>query len=156
MKSYPMRYFNIILFTLLFYVISNAQIVTTEPPIPFVNKPVKVIFDATLGTGGLAGFTGDVYAHTGVITDKSLNGNDWKYVKTGWGQNTADTKLTRIGQDLYELEIQPSIRGYYGVPTNETILKMAFVFRSDDTSLEGKDDGGKDIFIDVFTEGFFV
>jgi 1,4-alpha-glucan branching enzyme len=137
-------------------VVSRAQIVTTNPTIPIESQPVSIIFDATQGTAGLAGFTGDVYAHTGVITDKSTSGSDWKYVKTNWGQNTQETKLTRIGNDLYELNIVPSIRTYYGVPSNEIILQIAFVFRSADSSLEGKDDGGKDIFVDVFAAGFIV
>ena len=54
----------------------NAQIVTTQPAFPTDSDAIIVTFDATLGTGGLAGYTGDMYAHTGVITDLS-NGN-WK------------------------------------------------------------------------------
>lgn len=150
-----MKSFLILLFTL-FTLIAQTQVVTTDPSIPVENQPVKIIFNATQGTAGLAGFNGDVYAHTGVITDKSTSGSDWKYVKTDWGQNTPDTKLSRIGTDMYELNIQPTIRAYYGVPASEDILQMAFVFRSADTSLEGKDDGGKDIFVDVFMEGFIV
>lgn len=130
----------------------SAQIITTDPAIPLENNSLTITFDATEGTGGLIGYTEDVYAHTGVITDKSTSGSDWKYVKTNWGQNTAETKLTRIGNDLYELELGPSISQYYGVPGNETILQLAFVFRSADSQFEGKDDGGTDIFIDVFTE----
>jgi len=133
-----------------------GQLVVTEPAIPIETKAVKVIFDATKGTGGLQGYSGDVYAHAGVITDKSNSGSDWKYVKSNWGQNTADTKLTRIGTDLYELNVGPTIRSFYGVPSNEVIIQMAFVFRSADASQTGKDDGGTDIFIDVFSEGFFV
>jgi hypothetical protein len=33
---------------------------------------------------------------------------------------------------------------------------MAFVFRSADSQLEGKDDGGVDIFVQVFQEGLSV
>lgn len=138
----------------------QAQLVTTDPAIPITNQAVKVIFDATLGSGGLAGYTGDVYAHTGVITENSASGGDWKYVMTSWGQNTPETKLTRIGTDLYELEITPSIIDYYGVPLGEQILQMAFVFRSDvevgGIWLEGKTATGGDIFIDVFGSGLQV
>jgi hypothetical protein len=63
-----------------------SQIVETEPPVPVETEPVTVIFDATKGSGGLAGYMGDVYAHTGVITQFSAGGSDWKYVKTGWGE----------------------------------------------------------------------
>ena len=138
----------------------NAQLVTTEPPLPVVSGPVTVTFNASLGSGGLAGYTGDVYAHTGVITQYSSGGSDWKYVKTGWGENTPETKLTRIGQDLYSLAITPNIREYYGVPADEQILQMAFVFRSGEqvegAYLEGKTESFGDIFIDVVEEGLFV
>jgi 1,4-alpha-glucan branching enzyme len=133
--------------------ITYAQVVTTDPPFPNLEQPVTVIFDATQGTGGLKDYSGDVYAHTGVITDESIQPSDWKYVKTNWGVNTPETKLTRVDDDLYELYID-DIRAYYGVPAGVEILRLAFVFRSGvrtgDRFLEGKDDGGADIFVDIF------
>jgi len=89
---------------------STAQLVVTDPALPLSSDAVTITFDATKGSGGLEGYTGDVYAHTGVITENSTSGSDWKYVKSGWGVNIPDTKLERIGQDLYELEIGPSVR----------------------------------------------
>jgi 1,4-alpha-glucan branching enzyme len=138
----------------------RAQVVITDPPLPLVTSPVTVIFDATQGSGGLAGYTGDVYAHTGVITEFSTSGSDWKYVMSNWGQNTPETKLTRIGQDLYSLQVTPNVRDYYGVPASEQILKMAFVFRSASQVggqwLEGKTETGGDIFVDVYEAGLSV
>ncbi|MDP4204523.1 MAG: alpha-amylase family glycosyl hydrolase [Bacteroidota bacterium] len=148
-----MKKLYLTLFWLCIYVISSAQI-TTSPALPTVSNPVTITFDATQGSAGLKGYTGDVYAHTGVITDKSTSSTDWKYVKTNWGTNTPDTKLTRIATNIYQLTIQPDIRTYYGVPTTEKILKMAFVFRSSDASLTGKATGDADIFVDLYSEGF--
>lgn len=133
----------------------KAQVVTWDPSFPVADGSITVYFHATEGNGGLAGYTGDVYAHTGVITDASTSSSDWKYVKTDWGVNTPETKLTRIDTDLYKLDIA-NIRNYYGVPATEKILKLAFVFRSSDSSLEGKDTGGSDIFIDVYEPGVNV
>ncbi len=135
---------------------TEAQIITTDPALPMANNQVIIYFDATMGTGGLENYTGDVYAHTGVLTDMSSGASDWKYIKTDWGINTAETKLTRVEANLYSLDIGPSIRDYYGVPNTETITHMAFVFRSSDSSREGKDDGDSDIFVDVFQEGLSV
>lgn len=144
----------------LFPLFISGQLVWTDPALPIIDQPVTVYFDATQGSGGLAGYTGDVYAHTGVITDSSTSGSDWKYVKTDWGQNTPETKMSRIGQDLYSIAINPTIIDYYGVPVSEQILKMAFVFRSATTVggdwLEGKTETGGDIFIDVFEAGLNV
>jgi len=137
-----------------------AQLVVTEPPIPVVTESVTVIFDATLGSGGLSGYTGDVYAHAGVITQNSSGSSDWQYVKSDWGENTTATKMTRIGQNLYSLQITPSIHDYYGVPLDEDIYQMAFVFRSatqvGGNWLVGKTESDGDIFIDVFEAGLSV
>lgn len=142
------------------YLAVQAQLIVTNPPFPSENDLTEIIFDATQGNGGLAGYDGDVYAHTGVITNLSTDLSNWKYVKTGWGQNTDATKLTRIAPDLYKLTIDPTIRQYYGVPAAEQILKMAFVFRSGvqvgGSWLEGKTETGGDIFADVYPSGLFV
>jgi len=128
---------------------TKAQIVTTNPSFPTEGKVIEIIFDASLSSGGLATYTGtDVYAHTGVITDKSTGASDWKYATT-WKDNSAKYKLTSLGNKKWKLEISPDIRAYYGVPAGEKILKMAFVFRNGTATAEGKDNG-KDIMVDVF------
>lgn len=136
-----------------------AQVVTTNPAFPTESGSVTIYFDASQGNKGLENYSGDVYAHTGVITDKSTGSSDWKYVKTNWGENTADTKLSRTGTNSYLLTIDNPL-DYYGVPEGETIQKLAFVFRSGDTVngsyKEGKDDGNSDIFIDIFSKGLVV
>lgn len=138
------------------HLFAAGQVVTSDPVFPSADRPVTITFDATKGTGGLKGYSGDVYAHTGVITEKSTSGSDWKYVKTNWGENTPATLLSRISTDLYSLEIAPNIREYFGVPVSEKITDLAFVFRSSDSNLEGKDDGGSDIFLELYEEGFNI
>ncbi len=101
-------------------------------------------------------YTGDVYAHTGVITNKSTGSTDWQYVKTEWGENTTETKLTRIEANKYTLTISPSITEYYEVPSDENILQIAFVFRSHDNSKQAKTAEGGDIFVELFEETLSV
>ncbi len=104
---------------------AGAQI-TTDPALPTATGPVTITFDATQGGGGLKGYTGDVYAHTGV----SIEGRTtWRYVIGSWGNNNNQPKLTRIATDLYELRIEPSIHAFYGVPADSLITRMNFVFR---------------------------
>ncbi|MDR1763172.1 MAG: T9SS type A sorting domain-containing protein [Dysgonamonadaceae bacterium] len=134
----------------------TAQVVTTNPAIVTQDcGEVEVIFDATKGSGGLKDFTGDVYAHTGVITTASANGSDWKHAPT-WGDNSAKYKLTSLGGNKWKLLITPSISAYYNLAANEKVTKLAFVFRSADKTKEGKDTGGADIFVDVHEEGLAV
>ncbi len=159
LNSNPMKVLQRLLLALLMItgnLVVSGQVVTSDPAIPVASKPVTIYFDATQGTGGLKDYSGDVYAHTGVLTTSSTNTKDWKYVKTDWGVNTPETKLTRVATNLYSLEISPSIRGYYDVPENETITHLAFVFRSADNSKEGKDDGGVDILLEVFEPGLNI
>jgi glycosidase len=159
MQYFFKRNIYLLIFVSISHVIT-AQVVTPDPVFPQANDSVNIIFHATEGTGGLANFTGDVYAHTGVITQASTSPGDWKYVKTGWGTNTPETKLQKIGLNLYRLSIKPDIRTYYGVPAGEKILQMAFVFRSaaevGGSYLEGKDEGGADIFVTVYEPGLNI
>ncbi|MDZ7741374.1 MAG: alpha-amylase family glycosyl hydrolase [Bacteroidota bacterium] len=150
--KYSRALFSILLVSIFSIIQLQAQLITTVPQFPVEDESVEVIFNATLGNGGLAGYEGDVYAHTGVITDESSSSSDWRYVKSDWGQNTPETKLTRLDNDLYQLSIGPNIRDYYGVPQGEDILQMAFVFRSEDSQLTGRDEGGLDIFVDVYEQ----
>jgi len=138
-----------------FYLSGFAQ-VTSNPPLPNESGTVTITYDATAGTAGLKDYTGDIYAHTGVITDLSTSVSDWKYVIAPWTTNTEKAKLTRITANTYTLDITPDIRSFYGVPTGEKIKQMAFVFRSADQTKEGKATGGKDILLDVYDSGLNV
>ncbi len=141
-------------------VIQTRAQITVTPVMPNDQDSIVLIFDAAQGNAGLAGYSGEVYAHTGVITNLSSSNSDWKYVKSGWGVNIPACKLTSLGNNIYKLSIAPSIRNYYGVPAGETILKMAFVFRSGvqvgGTWLEGKTSAGGDIFYSVYPSGLSV
>lgn len=151
-------YTYLLFFLLLIPSIGVGQIIITTPAFPTQNSEVTITFDASLGSQGLKDFTGDIYAHTGVITDKS-NGQ-WTHVKADWGVNIAACKMTRTSANIYTLNITPNIRDFYAVPADETIEKMAFVFRSANPEptnyLEGKDTGNKDIFVELSTEGLNV
>lgn len=144
-----------ILLSLLLPIFTTGQVITSTPSFPTKNAAVTIVFDATLGSGGLKDYTGDVYAHTGVITDKSNSNSDWKYTPT-WGDNNEKYKLNSLGNNKWSLSINPNIREYYGVDNEEKVIKMAFVFRSSDNTKEGKGDGGSDIFVDVSEEGLQV
>lgn len=119
--------------------------VTTVPSIPTVSDAITVTFDAT-GTG-LAGYTGTVYAHTGV----TLNGTKWQNVIGSWGNNTTQPALTKIGTDLYQLSIMPDVTTFYNV-TSGTISELDFVFRSSD----GSQQTSPDIFTTIYAAGLNV
>ncbi len=135
---------------------TSAQVITTDPEFPTAGNAVTIYFDAAMGNQALKDFLGDIYAHTGLITDKSLSSTDWQYVIAGWTENTEKAKLIKISTNLYSIEIQPSIKEFYGVAEDEEILQLAFVFRNSDGSKEGKEADGGDIFVDVYEPGLSV
>jgi hypothetical protein len=120
----------------------------TEPATIYndTTEDVVLYVDAT-GTA-MAGFSGDMYAHTGVLTDKSATSADWKYVKHEWTVNSPDCKMTKVEGNLWKLTITGGPRAFYGVAAGETIKQLAFVFRSADGTKELKDNGN-DIFVAV-------
>lgn len=127
-----------------------GQVVTTSPIYPLATDSCTIIFDATQGNAGLKDVTTPIYAHTGVITNLSTSGSDWKYVVAGWNENTAKAQLTPLGNNKFKLVLKPTIRAYYGVPPQEDIEKLAFVFRNADGSKTGRNADGSDIFADVY------
>lgn len=125
----------------------NAQVVSTRPIFPTVDDTVTVIFDAAEGNGALAGL-GQVYAHTGVITDKSTSPSDWKYVQGQWGTPDPKVEMTALGKNRHSIRYH--IRSFYNVPTTDTVEQLSFVFRNADGSLVGRDTDGSDIYYPVF------
>lgn len=126
-----------------------AQI-SSDPALPEASQKVTISFDSSKESR-LGYFTGDLYAHTGLITENSTNSDDWKYVIDPWGDNTVQPKLTNKGNGIYELEITPDIRSFYSAPVGEKLLKLAFVFRSADVKSQTNN-----LYVDIYEEGLAV
>ncbi|MGE5681241.1 MAG: alpha-amylase family glycosyl hydrolase [Bacillota bacterium] len=121
----------------------SAQVVSISPAFPTENDSIKIVFNAKEATRkDLAGFTGDVYTHTGVTTTSR-----WQHVIGSWGSNTQQPRLTRIAADLYELVIG-NPHTFYSTPSSEKITEICFVFRSADASKQTED-----IFIPLYEPG---
>jgi len=147
---------KLLLFILfIFLVFTSFSQVTTVPALPTESDNVTVTFDAAAGDMGLKGYTGtDVYAHTGVVTDKSAG--QWAYVISAWNVDIPKAKLTSLGNDKWQLSLSPNIRAFYGVPTGEKILKLCFVFRNTGSTKTGRATGAADIFCTVYDAGLSV
>lgn len=76
------------LFLILFITVLNlaAQVVVSIPEFATENDSIVIVFDATKGDQGLMGYTGDVFAHTGIYTN--LNSLEWQHVIESWGNNS--------------------------------------------------------------------
>src|SRR5690554_211869 len=126
----------------------DVGLVTHAPAFPSATGEVAIYFDPSKGDRGLENFSGDVYAHIGVITSASNGPTDWKHTKTEWNENTAANRMTRLEGGLYELKITPG--EFFGVPASETITHIAIVFRNADGTRTGRNADGSDVFIKVY------
>lgn len=124
--------------------------VSISPSFAVQSDTVIITYDATGGTAGLVGES-QVYIHTGVITNLSTSASDWRHVQGNWGQDDPRVRMTALGNDLHQIKFH--INTYYGVPSNENVQSLAMVFRNADGSKEGKDVGGGDFYIQIYTAG---
>ncbi len=122
--------------------------VTCDPVFPAATDNVTIYFNAAQGNAALAGFAGPVYAHMGVITDQSTSPSDWKHVVTTWGTADAVGQMTFVAPNLWKKTF--TINTFFNIPANETVLKLAFVFRNQSGSIVGRAAGDADIFYDVY------
>lgn len=129
----------------------DAQVVTSSPAILQENSQnVTIFFHADKGNKGMMNLaaSADVYAHTGVDVINANGGtSSWKYAPN-WNTNLPKYKMEYVSPNVWKLDIG-NIRTFYGVADNETVTRLCFVFRTGDRTKEGKDEGGKDIFINL-------
>ncbi|VAW27163.1 hypothetical protein MNBD_BACTEROID07-1736, partial [hydrothermal vent metagenome] len=125
-----------------------AQAVKLIPPNPSKTGSVTLIFDASKGNKVLENYTGGVYLHTGVITNKSLDSHSWKNVVGNWGKADQHVKMQRIGKNLYAFHF--IIQNFYKLHKDEVVQQLTFVFRDTNGSLVAKDKNGQDFLIPVF------
>ena len=121
---------------------AKSQTITTNPEFPVPSQAVTVTFDAT-GTD-LEGYSGDLYAHTGVTIEGV---GQWQHVIGSWGNNSTQPQLTSLGNNKWELDISPSVNDFYSVTGGELVTELCFVFRSADGGTQSSD-----LFADVYSE----
>lgn len=117
--------------------------VSLNPEIPGLTDTVTLRYDASQGNQGLKDYNGEIYAHTGLITDQSSHPGDWKYVVADWNKNDARLKMTKVDDNIWELKF--TISSLYGIPPASSVVALTFVFRSADGHKTGKAEGNRDI-----------
>ena len=140
------RYWGIILF-LIACQTSFAQLIWLKPESPSVNDTVTMYYNAAEGNKALIDLPGDVYIHTGVITNKSIDSHDWKYVIGNWGKDDKSLLMKREGKNLYSFRFV--IRTFYQLRPDDIANQLAYVFRNLDGSMVGKTKENEDITVPV-------
>jgi len=126
---------------------SFAQIAWLEPADPSPADTAMLTYNSNEGNKALAAYEGTVYLHTGVITQNSIDGGDWKHVVGNWGEDDERVKMTSVGNGLHQFKFV--INDMYGLNQEESPQQLAYVFRSVDGSKVGKTKNNEDIFLNV-------
>jgi len=127
---------------------AQSQMITTDPVLPTMGKVIKIYFDSHQASGVLKDYTSDLYAHTGIIISGNAN---WQNVIGTWNVNSSQPKLKYLGSFRYELDITPDIKTFYNIQAGVTVLKIALVIRTSNSTSQTSD-----IFIDVYQAGLNV
>ena len=125
----------------------NAQIAWLVPSNPNPDEKVKLFYNSAEGNKALENYKGTVYLHTGVITNNSLDGGDWKHVIGNWGEADVRVKMKAEGDGIFSFTF--IIDDFYQLRDDESPLMLAFVFRSENGGLVGKTKNNEDIFLPV-------
>ena len=127
--------------------VSFSQLIWLKPGNPSVNDSVTLYFNAAEGNKALKDIAGDVYLHTGVITNRSLDGHDWKYVVGNWGKDDRSVLMTKEGSNLYSFRFV--IKSFYHLRAEDVANQLAYVFRNMDGTIVGKTKENEDIVVPV-------
>ncbi len=117
----------------------QASGITVDPQKPDADQPCTIVFKPSAGNP-LYGYTGEVYGHFGVIVD-----GEWLYVPCDWGVSDEKVHFTKVGDNHWELKMEPSVREYF--QSEETpVVKLGLIVRSEDGTLKSHE---KDQFCSV-------
>lgn len=115
-----------------------------NPATPDADQPLTITFKAP-SSSALYGYTGDVYLHTGVVSEGT-----WMFVPADWDVNLEKCKMTKGEDNTWSITLSPSIREWFGSSTT-AIEQIGVIVRSDDGEMKGMDE---DVFASVADSKF--
>lgn len=147
------KYLFSIIGILFFPFIVISQVISWEPIYPTINDTITVYYDASQGNGLLVG-QDTVYAHTGLLTNLSINQNDWKHKIAAWGEGDSILMMENLGADIHKIRIKP--QKFYSIHQSETVTDICYVFRDKDGDIAGKNSDGSDIYLPLWTNDLYA
>ncbi len=110
-----------------------ASGIDVDPVCPDADKPCTIKFNPASGNP-LYGYTGELYAHLGVVVD-----GEWKYVPSDWGTTDEKVHFKKVADNSWELKLEPTVREYF--QSGETpIVKLAMIVRTADGNTKSHND----------------
>ena len=110
-----------------------ASGISVEPSLPDADEACTIRFIAP-SDSELYGYSGDLYAHLGVIVE-----GDWSFVPFDWTVNNPKCQFTNVKDNEWELKLTPSIREFFN-SGDTPVTQIAMVVRSADGSLQTRPD----------------
>ena len=110
-----------------------ASGISVEPSLPDADEACTIRFIAP-SDSELYGYSGDLYAHLGVIVE-----GDWSFVPFDWKENNPKCQFTNVKDNEWELKLTPSIREFFN-SGDTPVTQIAMVVRSADGSLQTRPD----------------
>lgn len=103
-----------------------------EPSVPDADGPCTIWFKPS-SSNPLYGHSGPLYAHLGIVAPDDLS--DWSFVPFDWTENNDKCRFVSTGTNEWKLELQPSIREFFG--SGETPVQLlAMLVRSADGEIK--------------------
>ena len=113
--------------------------ISTDLEAADADKPLTIIFKAE-ATSELFNYSGDLYAHIGVV-----NEGTWLYVPAAWDKNIEKCRMIKSEENIWKLTLSSSIRSWFN--SGETpVTKIGIVIRNEDGTKKGLPN---DFFINV-------
>ena len=107
---------------------------STYPETLNADEPCTLYYKAG-GSFPFSGYTGELYAHIGLVNF------EWEYVQAEWNVNIAKCRWQKTeAHDVWKLNIEPSVREWFGAPADESVTKIGVVVRNSNGSQQTKPD----------------
>lgn len=102
---------------------------TYSPETPDADQPLTIAFKAS-PTSALYGYAGDVYLHTGIVSE-----GVWLYVPADWNENIEKCKFAKSQTEanVWTITLSPSIREWFASGTTP-VEQLGIIIRSADGS----------------------
>ena len=108
------------------------------------DKPVTFYFKAG-PSSPLYNCQTDLYFYTGIWYDSA----DWRHVQAEWAVNTDNCRMEKVGDNVWKLAMEPSIREWYGSGTT-AIWYLGIVIRNADGTKQTAPDFILDVTDDLY------
>lgn len=125
----------------------TSEGITISPEQANADEALTITFTAP-ATSALYGYTGDVYAHLGIV-----DAGTWLYVAAAWDENTDKCKMESTADNEWSITLSPTIREWFA--SEETSIEsIGIVIRNEDGTLKGIESDSFIPVIDNTYEGF--